>query len=133
MAGTPTSLSPGKPSEGAKNLQERLHQLLTRLSSTIELIKNWPESGDDASIHVGTTTKLISAILELIVALQRVEGVVKADGDLRKALQDCPIPIDLLDLLDHGNGLNPGKCQNDSFFQKESLQLSCSFLSFRES
>ena len=113
MAGTSKTQSPGKPSEGAKNLQERLHQLLTRLSSTIELIKNWPESGDDASIHVETTTKLISAILELIVALQRVEGVVKADGDLRKALQDSPIPIDLLDLLDHGNGLNPGKYQYD--------------------
>lgn len=94
--------------EGAKLLQERLHQLLTRLSSAIELIKSWPESdGDDASIHVETTTKLISVIMEVTSALQRAEGVVKNDAALRKALKGCPIPMDLLDLLDHGNGLNP--------------------------
>ena len=105
----PSPTSGGPNLAGAKNLQERLHQLLTRLSSTIDLIKNWPESdGDDASIHMKTTTKLISSILEVIVALQRVEGVVKSDNILRKSLQDCPVPINLLDLLDHGNGLNPG-------------------------
>jgi hypothetical protein len=109
-ASSPTKNSDGIISEGVKNLQERLHHLLTRLSSTIELIKSWPESdGDDASIHVETTTKLISAVVEVISALRRVEGVVKADDELRKALQDCPIPLDLLDLLDHGNGLNPGE------------------------
>jgi hypothetical protein len=107
---SPTGGSSGGNTAGAKNLQERLHQLLTRLSATIELIKNWPTTdGDDASIHVETTTKLIAAVLEVIVALQRAEGVVKADNDLRKSLQDCPVPINLLDLLDHGNGLNPGK------------------------
>jgi hypothetical protein len=106
---SPTGGSSGGNTAGAKNLQERLHQLLTRLSATIELIKNWPTTdGDDASIHVETTTKLIAAVLEVIVALQRAEGVVKADNDLRKSLQDCPVPINLLDLLDHGNGLNPG-------------------------
>ena len=98
----------GTPTEGAKVLQERLHQLLTRLSSTIELIKTWPSTdGDDASIHVETTTRLLSAILEVINALQRVETVVKQDTDLRKTLNECPIPLDLLDLLDYGNGLNP--------------------------
>lgn len=93
---------------GAKNLQEKLHQLLSKLSATIELIKTWPESdGDDASIHVQTTTKLIAAILEIIGGVKDVEGVVKADNDLRKSLQGCPVPINLLDLLDHGGGLNP--------------------------
>ena len=101
--------TPSSPGEGAKVLQERLHQLLTRLSSTIELIKTWPESGGDgdASVHVETTTKLISSILEVINALQRVEHVVKQDTTLRKTLTDCKIPLDLLDLLDYGNGLNP--------------------------
>jgi hypothetical protein len=106
---TPSPSGSGTNTAGAKNLQERLHQLLTRLSTTIDLIKNWPESdGDDASIHVETTTKLISNILEVIVGLQRVEGVVKSDSALKKSLKDCPVPINLLDLLDHGNGLNPG-------------------------
>ena len=99
----------GKPSEGAKTLQDRLHALLSRLSATIELLKTWPESdGDDASIHVETSSKLIAAVRDVIAALERVEGIVKADEALRKALTDCPIPIDLLELLDHANGLNPG-------------------------
>lgn len=99
------------PSVGAINLQEQLHQLLTRLSSTIDIIKSWPESdGDDASNHVETTTKLITAILDVIEGLKDVEGVVKADSSLRKSLNDCQIPMNLLDLLDHGvSGLNPGK------------------------
>ena len=100
-----------KIGDGARILQERLHQLLTRLFATLELIMKWPESdGDDASIHMETTTKLISKIHEVISDLQRVENVVKTDSALRKSLLDCPIPIDLLDLLDHGNGLNPGEC-----------------------
>lgn len=100
---------PPAPTLGAKNLQDSLHILLSRLSKTTELVKDWPESeGDDSSIHAETTTQLIAAILDVISALQKVEGVIKADADLRKALQDCQVPINLLDLLDHGNGLNPG-------------------------
>jgi len=101
-------------------LQERLHILLTRLSNTTELIKKWPESdGDDASVHVETTTKLIICIEDVIKALQKVEGVIKADAVLKKSLQECKVPINLLDLFDHGKsdngksehgyGLNPGK------------------------
>ena len=98
-----TAISPG-----ARTLQERLHELLTRLAATIELVKNWPESeGDDASIHVETTTKLIASIKAVIASTQKVDGVVKDDIDLRKNLQACLVPLDLLDLLDHGNGLNP--------------------------
>ena len=93
---------------GATNLQEKIHLLLSKLSSAIEIVKTWPESeGDDASIHLATTTKLISSLLEVISGLKSVEGVVKADSDLRKALQACPVSINLLDLLDHGGGLNP--------------------------
>jgi hypothetical protein len=95
-------------SAGAKTLQEKLHELLTRLAATIELVKNWPESeGDDASIHVETTTKLIASIKAVVGSVQKVDGVVKSDAELRKNLQDCLIPLDLLDLLDYGSGLNP--------------------------
>ena len=98
------------PSEGAKALQDRLNQLLSRLSTSIDLVKTWPSmDGDDASIHVKTTSKLIAAVHEIRNALEKVEGTIKVDTELRKALQNCPVPINLLDLLDHGNGLNPGK------------------------
>jgi len=98
------------PPHGARDLQERLHILLTRLAKTTDLIKTWPDSeGDDASTHVKTTTKLITAVLDVVKALQEVEGVIKADAALKKSLQECKVPINLLDLLDHGNGLNPGK------------------------
>lgn len=93
---------------GARTLQERLHELLTRLQATIELVKNWPATqGDDASIHVDTTTKLIESIKAVIASIQKVDGVVKDDAELRKSLQSCLVPLDLLDLLDHGGGLNP--------------------------
>ena len=103
------SINSPSPS-GAKGLQEQLHILLTRLAKTTDLIKTWPESdGDDASIHVQTTTKLINCVLDVVTALQKVEGVIKTDAVLKKSLQECKVPINLLDLLDHGNGLNPGK------------------------
>lgn len=97
------------PSRGdARGLQERLHALLSCLADTTNIIKNWRESeGDDASVHVKTTTQLISSIREILNAIAQVEGVVKADETLRHTLQDCPIPLDLLDLMDHAGGLNP--------------------------
>lgn len=94
-------------SNGAKVLQERLHELLTRLAATIELIKNWKEAAGDSSGHVETTSKLISSINSVIASIQKVDGTVKADAVLRKNLQECLIPLDLLDLLDHGGGINP--------------------------
>lgn len=90
--------------EGARNLQDRLHELLTRLAGTIEHVKNWPES-TDASRHVESTTRLIASIREIIASLQRVEGCVKDDAELRTSLQNCLVPLDLLELLDQG--LNP--------------------------
>ena len=98
---------------GAKMLQERLHELITRLSATMELVKNWPESeGDDASIHVETTTKLIASIHSILASIQRVDGVMQTDAALRKNLQECLVPLDLLDLLDYGGGSS--KNQPDS-------------------
>jgi hypothetical protein len=92
--------------EGSRILQERLHILLSRLSSTIDHVKNWPEaSGDDASIHVESTSKLIDCIRQVIASLEKVEDVVKTDSILKKSLNECSIPLDLLDLLD--SSLNP--------------------------
>lgn len=110
MSNSPVSV-PTTPTAGAKALQERLNYLISRLSASIGVIKTWPSTdGDDASIHVKTTSKLISTILETKRALEKVEGTIKADAELRKSLQNCPVPINLLDLLDHGDGLNPGMC-----------------------
>ena len=105
-----TSPVPSAPviSESAKELQTKLHVLLSQLGATSELIKNWPESnGDENSIHVETTNKLIVSIQALLKDLQDVEGVIKTKAELRQALAQCQVPIYLLDLLDHGDGLNP--------------------------
>jgi hypothetical protein len=92
----------------ARALQERLHALLSCLADTTNIIKNWRESeGDDASIHVKTTAQLMSSIQQILNAIAQTEGVVKADEALRRTLDECPIPLDLLDLIDHGGGLNP--------------------------
>ncbi len=115
-----------RPGNDAKALQERLHELISRVSDSIDIVKSWPESsGDDASIHVKTTSKLIHSIREILHAIGRVEGVVKkkvdtgtsattsnnnpndGDSELWKTLQQCPIPLDLLEMLDCSNGLNP--------------------------
>jgi hypothetical protein len=99
-----SSRTKGNPRE----LQERLHELLTRLYYTVELIKNWPESeSDDASVHMETTTKLMGRIQDILEAIKRVEGVLQADEALYKSLQGCQVPLDLLGLMDHGGGLNP--------------------------
>jgi hypothetical protein len=91
------------PSDRA--LQESLHTLLSRLATTSDQIKHWPEaSGDDASIHVETTTKLMASIRDVIAQLQAVEKIIQTD-QLRKSLDDCLVPMDLLDLLD--SNLNP--------------------------
>jgi hypothetical protein len=91
---------------GDIKLQESLHILLTRLAKTIDQVKNWPEAtGDDASIHVETTSKLIASVRDVISQLQQVEGIVQADATVRKSLNECLIPLDLLDLLD--TSLNP--------------------------
>jgi hypothetical protein len=89
---------------GARTLQDKLHDVLSRLSSTIELVKSWPESSD-TSVHVESTSRLIASIRQIIAALQSVETTVRNDAELRQSLQSLLIPLDLLELLD--NALNP--------------------------
>jgi hypothetical protein len=111
------------PTAGARNLQDRLHELLSRLASTSDIVKNWPESeSGDSSIHVERTTRLIASIRETIASIQKVEGVVQADAALKQSLEECLIPLDLLDLLDHGGGLNP-ECFSRGLLQEAMGQL----------
>ena len=94
-------------SAGARSLQERLHALLSRLASTVDQVKNWKEaSGDDASIHVESTSRLIANIRQILACIQKVEGQLQIDPDLYQSLQQCQIPLDLLDLMDASH-LNP--------------------------
>jgi hypothetical protein len=82
--------------------------LLTQLSDATITMKNWQESdGDDPHVHIEATTRLMSNIQGIINAIARVENVVKTDEVLYQTLQDCPIPLDLLDLMDCQGGLNP--------------------------
>ena len=109
------STSSGVPmtaKEAAVVLQDRLHHLLSRMSDAVEHIKNWPEAkaGDESKVHMDSTTKLITYLRNIISSIQRVENVVQTNPSLKEKLQECPIPLDLLDLLDHGQGggaLNP--------------------------
>lgn len=95
------------PTEGARILQDRLHKLLSRLAETIERVKKWPEAkGDDGSMHIESTSQLITNIRHVITALQRVEDCVKDDSKLREMLTKCRIPLDLLDLMDY-TSINP--------------------------
>lgn len=104
--------APMTAKEASVVLQDRLHHLLTRLSDAVEHIKNWPEAkaGDESKVHLDSTTKLITYLRNIISSIQRVESVVQSNPSLKEKLQECPIPRDLLDLLDHGQGggaLNP--------------------------
>lgn len=109
------------------SLQERLHTLLTRLSDTSEILKKWPETktGDDGSIHVRTTEKLISSIQRIVEGIKSVEekvnyvnlteqgstdyntGSGSGDDDIANKLRQIAVPLDLLDMMDFAGGLNP--------------------------
>mmetsp|Transcript_5513 Transcript_5513/g.11394 ORF Transcript_5513/g.11394 Transcript_5513/m.11394 type:complete len:241 (+) Transcript_5513:171-893(+) len=112
-------------------LLERLRVLLTRLNEAYDICQNWPESdGDSAKIHAETATKLIQSIAKITRSVRSVERHVNGTGpphnnnpnsaegaiskesleSFRISLDEkCPIPLDLLDLLDVGNpfGMNP--------------------------
>ena len=100
--------------ESAPSLQARLHGLLSNLYHTTELVKKWPES-DDTSTHVETTTKLIDSLQEVVGSLREVEDKVMAKGGtadpgdkkLSDELRKVQVPLDLLELLDYGGGINP--------------------------
>jgi hypothetical protein len=86
-------------------LQERLHELLSRLSATTDWVRHWPDGQDDPSIHVESTSKLISLIRSVLTAIQAVENTVVRDPNLKERLNQCLIPIDLIELLDHGSAI----------------------------
>lgn len=105
-----------------QSLQELLHTLLTRLSHSSEIIKSWPEGGDDPSIHTQTTTKLIASIQKIVAAIKLVEERVnpnlgvdqgektsEQENALANQLRQTAVPLDLLDMMDADSekGLNP--------------------------
>lgn len=105
---------------GARDLQEKLHDLLSRLAGTMEHVKDWPENTDTA-VHVESTTRLIQSIRDIIAVLQKVEQAVQKDPALKQQLQNCLIPMDLLELLDCG--LNPD-CFSRGLLREAMGQLS---------
>lgn len=99
--------SNGSIAENARQLQDQLHRLLSKLTDTTDFIKNWPEAkGGDGSMHVERTSQLITKIHSTVSLLQKVEAHLQQDVALRETFQQCRIPLDLLDMLDSSN-LNP--------------------------
>lgn len=104
MKSTVAAVSPA-----ARDLQDKLHELLSRLAATMEHVKNWPEATDTA-VHVESSTRLIHSIRGIVASLEKVEQQARSsstatEASLQEQLQSCPIPVDLLELLDCG--LNP--------------------------
>lgn len=115
----------GRRSNSPPTLQDRLHTLLLNLTSTSKILQKWPDSqGDNASIHIDTTTKLIHALHRIIQSLKQVEDKSltrlasddNRDIELKKKLREYQVPLDLVDLMDYGYtdgdsyqlfGLNP--------------------------
>lgn len=101
-ASAPVAISPD-----AVLLQGYLHQLLSGLTDTIDHVKNWPEAANDPSQHVRSTTALLTKIRGLLSNIEKVEMTVKEKQKLRETLNNCQIPLDLLDLFDHSIPLHP--------------------------
>jgi len=113
-------MPPSSVTPAARDLQDKLHDLLSRLSGTMDHVKNWPEATDTA-VHVESTTRLIQSIRNIIAILEKVEQAVQNDATLKQQLQNCLIPVDLLELLDCG--LNPD-CFSRGLLREASGQLS---------
>ncbi len=120
-------------------LLERFRILLSRLQATTEILQNWPETqGDSAKIHNDTATELIASIRKIVTGLRAVERHVNGTGPspaanipaealekFRSSLDEkCPIPLDLLDLLDIGQpfGINP-QCYARGLMKEAMRQL----------
>ena len=79
-------------------------------------------------VHMENTRRLIEKIHLILQALQKVERTVKDnkenpnDSPLYQTLKDTPIPLDLLDLMDHGGGLHP-ECLIRGLFHEALGQL----------
>lgn len=116
-------------------LQSKIQRLLLSLYETTEIIKKWPDSPSDET-HKETTSELIESMHEIVRSLKRVEdetirlggkGNVNGKNEASKGdnnnhgnsedkntdltrwknLMQSPVPLDLIDLMDHRNGLNP--------------------------
>ena len=78
------------------------------------MLKNWPQA-DDVAVHNQRTTDLMTIINKIVESIQRVEekvnhcggDVKESDIKLRNNLRETFVPLDLLDLMDFGDGLNP--------------------------
>jgi len=110
-AGSSSSRAPAY--DNKTSLLARLHNLISTLTDATNAVKNWPSSHDD-QVHYDATTNLIQSLHRVVDALKEVEDRVGKDGNNTKAtsvaghsILDAPVVLDLLDLMDYGNGLNP--------------------------
>jgi hypothetical protein len=94
------------------SLLARLHQLISTLNEATNAVKNWPSSHDD-QVHYDATTNLIQSLHKVVDALKEVEDRACNDSgsanntSVGQSILDAPVVLDLLDLMDYGNGLNP--------------------------
>ena len=107
-----SSKSLAADSKTKTSLLARLHQLLSSLHEATDAVKNWPSS-QDAQVHYDATTTLIKLLQKVVDALKEVEERTCGTGDtnintvMGQSILDSPVVLDLLDLMDYGNGLNP--------------------------
>ena len=108
------SRSPPAPTashvDNKASLLTRLHQLLSSLSEATDKVKNWPSS-QDAQVHYDAATDLIQSLHKVVRALKEVEDRAlngsSTSDPMSQSILDSPVALDLLDLVDYGNGLNP--------------------------
>jgi len=107
-----SSKSVAADSKTKTSLLTRLHQLLSSLHEATDAVKNWPSS-QGAQVHYDATTTLIKLLQKVVDALKEVEERTCGTGDtnintvMGQSILDSPVVLDLLDLMDYGNGLNP--------------------------
>jgi len=130
-ASSASATSGASPKKDASNtaageyLLDRLRILLNRLQATQEILQNWPETRGAETEK--TTEKLIASIRKIVLGLRAVERHVNGTGPANQGASEsispealrafrtsletkCPIPLDLLDLMDVNPppfGLNP--------------------------
>ena len=148
-AGGGTSVKPQTPNKNftptnpdtaaGEYLLERLRILLNRLQTSADILQNWPETqGDSSKVHADTGKELIASIRKIVTGLRSVERHVNGTGPspaanipaealekFRTSIDEkCPIPLDLLDLLDIGQpfGINP-QCYARGLMKEAMRQL----------
>ncbi len=134
------NFTPTNPDTAAgEYLLERLRILLNRLQTSADILQNWPETqGDSSKVHADTGKELIASIRKIVTGLRSVERHVNGTGPspaanipaaaldkFRTSIDEkCPIPLDLLDLLDIGQpfGINP-QCYARGLMKEAMRQL----------